>query len=48
MLSCVNTLQVRLLNRHSISFTGKLYFRPEEYVQIDKDGFMIPHEEYSF
>lgn len=33
-----NDLQIRFINKHSVSFVGKLYFRPEEYVRIDERG----------
>jgi hypothetical protein len=37
-----NTLKVHLMNKHSVSFSGKLYFREGEYVQIDQNGISIP------
>jgi len=39
-----NTLQVRFVNKHSISFQGKLYVRSGTYVRIDKRGlFLMPN-----
>lgn len=43
-----NVLKIRLLNKNSVFFEGKLYFRPGEYVQIDKNGFAIPTRDIHF
>jgi hypothetical protein len=33
-----NELKIRLMNKHSISFEGKLYVQPGRYLQMDRSG----------
>ncbi len=36
-----NKLKIRFMNKRSISFLGKLYYRPGEYVEADDKGFRV-------
>jgi hypothetical protein len=36
-----NTLKVRLINKHSMSFEGRLYVKPGQYVEFSKSGMKL-------
>ena len=43
-----NKLKVRFLNKHSVSFVGKVYYRPGSYVEADDKGIRVMPQNLSF